>query len=225
MTDEDTPEEIAEERITNLMRELDECKAKLVEMSAPTGDWTDEAKARLEEEEKRLRLKAANLQERHGAWSLMAKQELVVADDIRAALEMIERRGERLAQWEREEVTRAANCCGQEERAEAAEAKLAEAEAEHPTGVCLERGLRAERDKLRRDLDRKDHEVSDLKAESAGRDAHLSVIAKELGVEGRVAAVHAVRGLKAEVSRLTEMVGRLKKDRDVFRAALRGGGE
>ena len=52
-------------------------------------DWTNEVKARLEEEEKRLRLKAANLQERHGAWSLMAKQELVVADDIRAALEEI----------------------------------------------------------------------------------------------------------------------------------------
>ena len=85
-------------------------------------DWSDEAKARLEEEEKRLRLKAANLQERHGAWSLMAKQELVVANDISAALEEIEQRGERLAQWEREEVTRAANCCGQEERAEAAEA-------------------------------------------------------------------------------------------------------
>lgn len=59
-------------------------------------DWSDEAKARLEEEEKRLRLKAANLQERHGAWSLMAKQELVVADDIRAALEMIERLREAL---------------------------------------------------------------------------------------------------------------------------------
>ena len=43
--------------------------------------------------------------------------------------------------------------------------KLAEAEAEHPTGVCLERGLRSERDKLRRDLDRKDHEVSELRAE------------------------------------------------------------
>ena len=88
-------------------------------------DWSDEAKARLEEEEKRLRLKAANLQERHGAWSLMAKQELVVANDISAALEEIEQRGERLAQWEREEVTRAANCCGQEERAEAAEANAA----------------------------------------------------------------------------------------------------
>lgn len=42
-------------------------------------------------------------------------------------------------------------------------AKLAEAEAEHPTGVCLERELRAERDKLRRDLDRKDHEVAELR--------------------------------------------------------------
>ena len=54
-------------------------------------DWSDERKAMLEEEEKRLRLKAANLQERHGAWSLMAKQELVVADDIRSALDEIER--------------------------------------------------------------------------------------------------------------------------------------
>ena len=60
-------------------------------------DWSDEAKARLEEEEKRLRLKAANLLERNGAWSLMARQELAVADDIRAMLGEIERlRAERV---------------------------------------------------------------------------------------------------------------------------------
>lgn len=32
--DEDTPEELNEERITNLMRELDECKALLAESQA-----------------------------------------------------------------------------------------------------------------------------------------------------------------------------------------------
>ena len=82
-------------------------------------DWTDETRERLEKEEKRLRLKAANLKERHGEWSLMAAQELVVADDIRAALEEIERRGRGLDMYEREVQSYKA-------RAEYAEAEVAE---------------------------------------------------------------------------------------------------
>lgn len=54
-------------------------------------EW-DDIEARLEREEARLRFKAANLRKRH-TWSLMAEQELTVADDIRSALEEIERRG------------------------------------------------------------------------------------------------------------------------------------
>ena len=53
-------------------------------------DWS-EVRARLVKEEERLRYKAANLQAR--GKTVMAAQELVVADDIRAALEEIERRG------------------------------------------------------------------------------------------------------------------------------------
>lgn len=51
---EDTPEEIAEERITNLVRELDECKAKLAARSAPS-DYTAEVEARLEDLEAAIR--------------------------------------------------------------------------------------------------------------------------------------------------------------------------
>ena len=55
-------------------------------------DWSDEVRARLVREEERLRYKAANLQAR--GKTVMAAQELVVADDIRAALAEIElRRG------------------------------------------------------------------------------------------------------------------------------------
>lgn len=56
-------------------------------------DW-DEVRARLVREEERLRYKAANLQAR--GKTVMAAQELVVADDIRAALEEIERLREAL---------------------------------------------------------------------------------------------------------------------------------
>ena len=55
-------------------------------------DWSDEERARLVREEERLRYKAANLQAR--GKTVMAAQELVVADDIRAALAEIERRGQ-----------------------------------------------------------------------------------------------------------------------------------
>ena len=51
-------------------------------------DWSDEVRARLVREEERLRYKAANLQAR--GKTVMAAQELVVADDIRAALGEIE---------------------------------------------------------------------------------------------------------------------------------------
>ena len=60
-------------------------------------DWTDETRARLVREEERLRYKAANLQGR--GKTVMAAQELVVADDIRAALGEIERLTEKLQQW------------------------------------------------------------------------------------------------------------------------------
>lgn len=167
-------------------------------------DWSDEAKARLEEEEKRLRLKAANLQERHGAWSLMAKQELVVANDISAALEEIEQRGERLAQWEREEVTRAANCCGQEERAEAAEAAHREAAAQWQ-----------DESRLRREAEAKLAEAANARVNWG-------------------AALAEVDRLTAEVERLREALRECQRvfdhpaftDRagigDVVRAALRG---
>ena len=52
-------------------------------------DWTDEVRARMVREEERLRYKAANLQAR--GKTVMAAQELAVADDIRAALAEIER--------------------------------------------------------------------------------------------------------------------------------------
>ena len=52
-------------------------------------DWSDEVRARLVREEERLRYKAANLQAR--GKTVMAAQELVVADDIRAALGEIRR--------------------------------------------------------------------------------------------------------------------------------------
>ena len=81
------------------------------------------------------------------------------AADIRAALAEIERRGERLAKWEQEEVTRAVKCCGQEERAEAAEAKLAEeyearARVENENGKLQEyvKNAGAEIERLRLDL-------------------------------------------------------------------------
>lgn len=94
-------------------------------------DWSDETEARLEEEEKRLRHKAANLQERHGTWSLMARQELAVADDIRAALEEIRRVTAERDEWKRLAHVEAKGVrCAFEERAEAAEAKLTEAQAD-----------------------------------------------------------------------------------------------
>ena len=52
-------------------------------------DWTDEVRARMVREEERLRYKAANLQAR--GKTVMAAQELAVADDIRAALAEVER--------------------------------------------------------------------------------------------------------------------------------------
>ncbi len=54
-----------------------------------------------------------------------------------------------------------------EAEAERLRQKLEGAEAEHPTGVWLERGLRNERDKMRRDLDLKDHQIAALKDELA----------------------------------------------------------
>lgn len=52
-------------------------------------DWTDEVRARMVREEERLRYKAANLQAR--GKTVMAAQELAVADDICAALAEVER--------------------------------------------------------------------------------------------------------------------------------------
>lgn len=85
-------------------------------------DWTDEVRVRLVREEERLRYKAANLQAR--GKTVMAAQELVVADDIRSALGEIESLQRQLAemlvnatlQWQ----------AGQEhlKRAESAEAVL-----------------------------------------------------------------------------------------------------
>jgi hypothetical protein len=81
--------------------------------------------------------------------------------------------------------------------ASAAEAKLAEA-------------ARAERQYFRELLDRcawkqeilnalnaRDEPKAEAETKLADRDTLLAVIAQELGVEGRVAAVHAVRALKA----------------------------
>lgn len=112
-------------------------------------DWGAE-RARLEKEEERLRLKAANLKQRHGEWSLMAKQELETAADIRAALERVEEERQhkeayfkagreaeievmalrqRVEELERERDGSVGwrTAKEQQKRAEAAEAKLAEA--------------------------------------------------------------------------------------------------
>lgn len=124
--------------------------------------------------------------------------------DIRAALEEIEQRGERLAQWEREEVTRAANCCGQEERAEAAEAAHREAAAQWQ-----------DESRLRREAEAKLAEAANARVNWG-------------------AALAEVDRLTAEVERLREALRECQRvfdhpaftDRagigDVVRAALRG---
>lgn len=174
-------------------------------------DWSDEAKARLEEEEKRLRLKAANLQERHGAWSLMAKQELVVADDIRAALGEIGRRGLQYPDdlgISRDAAGLSARCAelrdrlvAQGKRAEAAEADRDEwretaarrmlgrraAEAELAEALASETALEAEVKRLRADLD-----LQNKEAERAFR-----------GNQNRIGQ------LQDEVERLREALGRV----------------
>ena len=84
-------------------------------------EWTDEVRARMVREEERLRYKAANLQAR--GKTVMAAQELAVADDIRAALGEIERQ-KRLLATEHESGEQ---CRVVLKRAEAAKAKLTEA--------------------------------------------------------------------------------------------------
>lgn len=92
-------------------------------------DWSDEVRARLVREEERLRYKAANLQAR--GKTVMAAQELVVADDIRAALEEIRRVTAERDEWKRIAHVEAKGLrCAFRERAEKAEAKLAELESE-----------------------------------------------------------------------------------------------
>ena len=100
-------------------------------------DWSDEVRARLVREEERLRYKAANLQAR--GKTVMAAQELVVADDIRAALGEI-KHFHTVHKWCHRQPTHGKCCtcqaCGldydscrcsldeQVERAEAAEAEV-----------------------------------------------------------------------------------------------------
>jgi len=56
---------------------------------------------------------------------------------------------------------------------------LEQSQAEHPTGVCLESHFKAERDRARRDLDRKDHEVAELKAEVERKELARSLAQKD----------------------------------------------
>jgi chromosome segregation ATPase len=90
--------------------------------------------------------------------------------------------------------------------------QLARAEAEHPTGVCLERVLRAERDKLRRDLDHKDHELADFKAQLAEARAEVAVLTEKLSLvtEDYIKHRNALEKAEAEVERLRDELARLK---------------
>lgn len=186
-------------------------------------DW-EEAKTRLEEEEKRLRLKAANLQERHGAWSPMAKQELVVADDIRAALERVE------------EAERSRNLFGEQVRALRQRVEeLERADARNKAE------LRGADDEIKHQARRaKSAEANLARCHGALTDAGSVVVPGTL--EGDLAP--AIRQLtrerdeaRPEVSRLEGLIVALSEDErglvtahvhaeaDRIRAALRGGGE
>lgn len=148
--------------------------------------------------------------------------------DIRAALGEIERRGERLAQWEREEVTRAANCCGQEERAEAAEIAQGVTRIARASEECA----RAERIRCRDEWAKSAAEVERLTTTVA----HLSKRASEYEADrDRNAAL--CMDARADADRLRDALRECQRifdhpaftDRagigDVVRAALRGGGE
>ena len=115
-------------------------------------DWS-EVRARLVREEERLRYKAANLQAR--GKTVMAAQELVVADDIRAALEEIERL--------RVERDGAVNGLAlMEERAEAAEAKLAEVQEAGATIVKAAERFRQEGSADRAEVERLERDRAEV---------------------------------------------------------------
>ena len=191
-------------------------------------DWTDEVRARMVREEERLRYKAANLQAR--GKTVMAAQELVVADDIRAALEEIERLGRvvdaspsltGLAQLYREQdrLMDDVQSTGKlwheaEQRAQAAEAKLAEA----MTFIM--------------ELNRLDGDEADGVAEIlanpkfwATEYAHaMGKLASVMEVEERA------KRAEAEVERLRRLLERAepvttRRLAQDIRAALRGGGK
>ena len=182
-------------------------------------DWTDEARAFLEERAEAL--EACAREYGHAPTE---------AGFIRAALGEIERRGERLAQWEREEVTRAANCCGQEERAEAAEAKLAEAgvcvSCDKPGAILCRQCAREEFEQARIDRDEAISQAVSIGRESKKLEAEVERLKSERHV------LYAERGLlRAAVRKLLSFEASCgeqdipEEDRIFARAALRGGGE
>ena len=201
-------------------------------------DWTDEVRARMVREEERLRYKAANLQAR--GKTVMAAQELVVADDIRAALGEIGRQRseiaalarqvtEAMARSERDHIRDEDRLAEWKKRAEAAEVEVERLRESASRHVCeshtgcadlLAAAKTAEIERLLCIISPGD--AAAFEEHMAAREAHWVAQVERLR-EALTGSERVLRGWAVSAPKGGSLTYELEAD--ILRAALRGGGE